>query len=85
MLNLAQGLGIHIVRLWSDYRLMTEFIRLVDTARDYTLQFIITYTHTHTLTSTVTSLLPLLGSGVQRQTFLFLWVVEMFPTSATSS
>jgi hypothetical protein len=35
------------------FRLMTEFIRLFDTERDYTSQF--TVTHTHTLVSTVTS------------------------------
>jgi hypothetical protein len=40
---------------------MVGFIGLLDTARDYTLQF--TVTNTHILASTVRSLLPLLGSG----------------------
>jgi hypothetical protein len=41
-------------------------------------------THTHTLESTVTSSLPLLGSGFQRRTFPFLWVPEQSLASATS-
>jgi hypothetical protein len=45
---------------------MTEFIELFDTARDYNLHFFMT----HTLVPTVTSSLPLLGSGFQRRTFL---------------
>jgi hypothetical protein len=57
---------------------MTVFIEHFDTARDYTLQFTIT----HTLVSTVTSLLPLLGSGFQQRPF-FLWVPEL--SSASSS
>jgi hypothetical protein len=40
--------------------------------------------YTHTLVSTVTSSMPLLGSGFQRRTFPFLWVPELFPASATS-
>jgi hypothetical protein len=47
----------------SDYKqgigLMTGFIGLFDTARDYILQFTIR----HTAVSTITSSLPLLGSG----------------------
>jgi hypothetical protein len=34
--------------------------------------------------STVTSLLPLLGSGFQRRTFFFMWVPELSPASAAS-
>jgi hypothetical protein len=30
------------------------------------------------------SSLPLLGSDFQRRTFPFLWIPELFPTSATS-
>jgi hypothetical protein len=39
------------------FRLMTGFIALFDTARDYTLQYTVlhTHTHTHTPVSTVTS------------------------------
>jgi hypothetical protein len=51
----------------------------LDTARDYTLQFNIT----HTLVSTVTSSLPLLGSGFQRRIFT-VWVPELSPASTTS-
>jgi hypothetical protein len=51
---------------------MTGFIGLFDIASDYILQFTIT----HTLRSAVTSSMPLLGSGFQRQTFPFLWVPE---------
>jgi hypothetical protein len=51
---------------------MIGFILLFDTARDYTLQF------------TVTSSLPLLGSGFQRRTFSFRWVPELSPASSTS-
>jgi hypothetical protein len=43
--------------------LMTGFIELFYTGRDNTLEFTIT----HTLVSTVTSSLPLLGSGFQRR------------------
>jgi hypothetical protein len=46
-------------------KLMTRFIAHFDTEGDYTLQFTIT----HTLVSTVTSSLPLLGSGFKRRTF----------------
>jgi hypothetical protein len=49
---------------------------------DYALQ--VTVTHTHKLLSTVTSSQPLLGSGYQRRTFLFLWVPGLLPISATS-
>jgi hypothetical protein len=59
---------------------MIAFIGLFDTARDYTLKFTIT----HTIVFTVTSSLPLLGSGFQRQTFPFLWVLEVSPALATS-
>jgi hypothetical protein len=34
--------------------------------------------------SIVTSSLPLLGSGFKQRTFLFLWVPELSPVSATS-
>jgi hypothetical protein len=68
------------------FGLMTRFNAHFDTARDYTLQFTVTHarTHTHTLVFTVTSSLPLLGSGFQRRTFAFLWVPELAPASATS-
>jgi hypothetical protein len=59
---------------------MTGFIGRFDTAREYTLQLTIT----HTLVATVTSSLPLLDSGFQRQTFLFIWVPELSPASAVS-
>jgi hypothetical protein len=59
---------------------MIGFIGLFDSARDYTLYFAIT----HTLVPTVTSSLPLLCSGFQRRTFLFLWVPELSTASATS-
>jgi hypothetical protein len=59
---------------------MTVFIGLFDIARDYTSQFAIK----HTLVFTVTPSLPLLGSGFQMRTFLFLWVSELFPVSATN-
>jgi hypothetical protein len=49
---------------------MTLFIAHFGTARDYTLQVAITYT----FESTVTSLLPLIGSGFQWLTFPFFWV-----------
>jgi hypothetical protein len=52
------------VTRFSDYRrgigLMTGFIAHFDTARDYTLTVLY---FTHTLMPTVTSSLPLLGSG----------------------
>jgi hypothetical protein len=59
---------------------MVGFIGLFDTARDYSLQFTIT----HRQLSKVTSSLPLIGSGFQRQMFPFLWVPELSPASATS-
>jgi hypothetical protein len=43
--------------------------------RDYILLFTIT----NMLVSTVTSSMPLLGSGFQRLTFSFLWVLELSP------
>jgi hypothetical protein len=43
------------------------FIGLFGTARDYTVQFVIT----HTLMSAVITSMPLLGSDFQRRTF---WV-----------
>jgi hypothetical protein len=57
------------------FGLINGFIVLFDTAHDYTLQF--TITQTHTLVSTVTSSLPLLGSGFQQWTFPHLWVPEL--------
>jgi hypothetical protein len=54
-------------------------IGLFDTAREYALQFTIT----HTLVPTITSSLQLLDSGFQRQTFPFLWVLELSPAPAT--
>jgi hypothetical protein len=64
---------------------MTRHNAYFDTARDYTLQF----TTTHTLVSTVTSSLPLLGSGFQRRTFPFFWAPELsrsqLPASNSSS
>jgi hypothetical protein len=57
------------------FALMSGFIGLFDTAREYTFQFTIS----HTLVSTVTPSLPLLGSGFQRWTFPFLLVPEIFP------
>jgi hypothetical protein len=67
------------------------FIGLPDTARlHFTVRLHLhlhlhTHTHTHILVSTVTSSLPLLGSGFQRWTFFpFLCVPELFPASATS-
>jgi hypothetical protein len=60
--------------------MITGFIGLFDTARDYPLQVTIT----HTLKSTITSPMPLLGSGSQRRTFPFLCVLEMSPSAATS-
>jgi hypothetical protein len=59
---------------------MTGFILLFDTARDYISRFTIT----PTLVSTVTSSLPMLGSGFHRRTFPLLWVPERSPASATS-
>jgi hypothetical protein len=53
---------------------MTGFIGLLDTAR----------TPPHNILSTVTTSLPLLGSGFQRWMFPFLWVPELFPASGTS-
>jgi hypothetical protein len=40
--------------------------------------------YTHILVSTVTSSLTLLGSGIQRRTFSFPWVPELYPASTTS-
>jgi hypothetical protein len=59
---------------------MTKFIAHFDTARDYTMQLTIT----HTLVPTVTSSLPLLGSGFQLRSFPFLRPNELPPASATS-
>jgi hypothetical protein len=59
---------------------MTRFIGLFDTARDYILQLIIT----RILVSTVTSSLPLLGSGFQLRAMTFLWVPKRSPASAVS-
>jgi hypothetical protein len=59
---------------WADF-----FDSLTHTARAYTTYFTITYT----LVSTVTSLLPLLGSGFQQRKFLFFSVLELFPASTT--
>jgi hypothetical protein len=56
---------------------MAGFIALLDTAYDYTLQFIVT------LVSTVTSSLSLLGSGFKQRTFPLL--MELSPASAKSS
>jgi hypothetical protein len=47
------------------------------------LHFIVQY-YTRTLVSTVTSSLPLLGSGFQRWTLTFLWVPELSSASAVS-
>jgi hypothetical protein len=60
---LSRDWSVTIDGVWIDDR----FIGLFDTMRDYTLQFTITHT-----VSTVTSSLPLLGSGFQRRTFTFL-------------
>jgi hypothetical protein len=57
------------------------FIILFDTAYDYAVHF----TVTHTPLSTVTSSVPLLGSGLQRRMFPFLCVPELSAASATSS
>jgi hypothetical protein len=57
---------------------MAGFIGLFDTAR---LRFTV---HYYALLCTVTSSLPLPGSGLQRQTFRFLLVPELSPASATS-
>jgi hypothetical protein len=69
-----------------DYRrgfgLMTVFIVLFETARDYALRF--TVTHTHTLVSTVTFSQPFLDSGFQWWMFPFFWVPELSAASATS-
>jgi hypothetical protein len=62
------------------FGLIIRVIGLFDTALDYTLQFTIT----HTLVSTVTSSLPLLGSGFQQRTFSFFCVPERSPASATN-
>jgi hypothetical protein len=63
----------HIFTIFSDYGRVIGFIELLDTARDYTLEIIITYT----LLTTDTSPLPLFGNGFQRRTFHFLWVPEL--------
>jgi hypothetical protein len=39
---------VHEMWLWTDFGLMIGFIGLFDRARDYILQFTVTYTHTHT-------------------------------------
>jgi hypothetical protein len=57
--------------LWIDDRIYWS----LDIARDCTV--------TDTLVSTVTSLLPLLGSGFQRRTFPFFCIPELPPFSAT--
>jgi hypothetical protein len=62
------------------FGLMLGFIEVYDTMRDCVLHF----TTAHTVVSTVTSSLPLFGSGFKRRTFPFLWVPEMSPASATS-
>jgi hypothetical protein len=59
---------------------MTRFIARFGTAHDYILQFIVT----RTVLSTATSSLLLLSSGFQQRTFLFFWVPELSPASATS-
>jgi hypothetical protein len=56
------------------FGLMTGSIGLFHRARDYNLHFTITH-----IMYTVTSSLPLLGSGFQRRAFLFLWIPEMSP------
>jgi hypothetical protein len=66
--------------LQTGFGLLIRFIAYFDTARDYNLQFNIT----RTLVSTVTSSLPLFGSGFQRRTFPFLRVPKLSPASATS-
>jgi hypothetical protein len=50
----------------------------------FTIQRTHIHTHIHAPVSTVTSSLPLLGSGFQPRTFLFLWVSKLSPASATS-
>jgi hypothetical protein len=62
------------------FGLVIGLIAHFDTECDYTLQFTIT----HILVSTVTSSLPLLGSGFQRRIFPFLLVPNLSPASATS-
>jgi hypothetical protein len=59
---------------------MTGFIGILNRVRDYTERFTIT----PKLVSTVKSSLPLLGSGLQRRTFPFLFVPKLSPASATS-
>jgi hypothetical protein len=72
----------HTVTWQCDYRrlLMTRLIAHSDIARDYILQFTITYT----LVSQSTSSLPLLGIRFQRRKFPFLRVSERSQTLATS-
>jgi hypothetical protein len=62
------------------FRLLIGLIGYSDTAHDHILHLTIT----HALVSTVTSSLPLLGSGFQRPTFPFFCVPKLFPPSATS-
>jgi hypothetical protein len=70
----------HHFRVQTGFGLMTGFIGLFDTARDYNFHF----TVAQILVSTVTSSLPLHGSGFQRRTLPFLWVPELSLASATS-
>jgi predicted heme/steroid binding protein len=58
----------------------SSYCTLWYTSRDYILQV----TVTHTLVFTVTSSLPLLGSGFLRRTFPCLWAPETSPASDIS-
>jgi hypothetical protein len=79
-----------IVMWWSDYRRVSVWWSdLFDILIQQVIYFTVhcythTHTHTHTSVSTVTSSLPLLGSGFQRRNLLFLWVPGLSPASATS-
>jgi hypothetical protein len=60
------------------FGLMTEFIVLFDTSRDYTLHFTITHTHTSVHSHVFTAVA---WQRLQRQIFPFLWVSELSPAS----
>jgi hypothetical protein len=67
-----------------DYRRVLDWSDLQDSLIQRVATLYSTVLHTHTPVATVTSSLPLRGSGFQHQTFPFLWVPELFPASATS-
>lgn len=68
------------------FELMIRYIGLFDTQCMTTLYISLLHTRAraHTLVPTVTSSLPLLGSGFQRRMFPFLSIAELSPASAAS-